>query len=84
MLLPKKVGSFTLMRRLDGGRSSEAYVAILEEPAGKAGRRPTCRAATIARDPDAAGLHRGPHSGSDDGASSRPSFPSSMSVAVDE
>lgn len=35
MLLPKKVGSFTLMRRLDGGQNNEAYVAILDEPAGK-------------------------------------------------
>ncbi|MEN0063238.1 MAG: protein kinase, partial [Myxococcota bacterium] len=50
MLLPKKVGSFTLMRRLDGGRNSEAYVAILEEPAGKqvVARRV---APAIARDP---------------------------------
>ncbi len=35
MLLPKKVGSFTLMRRLDGGLGGEAYLAELEEPAGK-------------------------------------------------
>jgi serine/threonine protein kinase len=35
MLLPKKVGPFTLMRRLGGGGAIESYVAILDEPAGK-------------------------------------------------
>lgn len=35
MLLPKKVGSFTLMRRLGSDVVTERYVAILDEPAGK-------------------------------------------------
>ena len=35
MLLPKKVGSFTLMRKLGVDAMTERYVAILDEPAGK-------------------------------------------------
>lgn len=35
MLLPKKVGSFTLMRKLDADGLSESFVAILDDPAGK-------------------------------------------------
>lgn len=35
MLLPKKVGSFTLMRKLDSDGLSESFVAILDDPAGK-------------------------------------------------
>lgn len=35
MLLPKKVGSFTLMRKLDVDGAIESYVGILAEPAGK-------------------------------------------------
>jgi len=35
MLLPKKAGPFTLMRRLGTDGVTEGYVAILDEPAGK-------------------------------------------------
>jgi eukaryotic-like serine/threonine-protein kinase len=35
MLLPKKAGPFTLMRRLGTDGVTESYVAILDEPAGK-------------------------------------------------
>ncbi|MCA9492627.1 MAG: hypothetical protein KC621_21990, partial [Myxococcales bacterium] len=35
MLLPRKVGPFTLMRKLDADGMTEAYVAILDAPAGK-------------------------------------------------
>ena len=35
MLLPKKVGSFTLMRKLGVDAMTERYIAILDEPAGK-------------------------------------------------
>lgn len=35
MLLPKKVGPFTLMRKLGTDGVTESYVAILDEPAGK-------------------------------------------------
>src|SRR5688500_18009891 len=35
MLLPKKVGSFTLMRKLDTDGLAESFVAILDDPAGK-------------------------------------------------
>ena len=35
MLLPKKIGPFTLMRRLGSDGVTESYVAILDDPAGK-------------------------------------------------
>ncbi len=35
MQLPRKVGHFTLMRRLGADAVAESYVAILDEPAGK-------------------------------------------------
>ena len=35
MLLPKKVGSFTLVRKLDSGAGNESYLGILDDPAGK-------------------------------------------------
>lgn len=35
MLLPKKVGPFTLMRKLGTDGVTESYVGILDEPAGK-------------------------------------------------
>lgn len=35
MLLPKKVGTFTLMRKLGGDASSDAHLGILDDPAGK-------------------------------------------------
>lgn len=35
MLLPKKVGPFTLMRRLGSDGVTESFVGILDEPAGK-------------------------------------------------
>ena len=35
MLLPKKVGSFTLMRKLDADGIAESFVAILDDPPGK-------------------------------------------------
>ena len=35
MLLPQKVGPFTLMRRLGGDGVAESYLAILGAPAGK-------------------------------------------------
>ena len=35
MLLPQKVGPFTLMRRLSSDGVTDGYVAILDEPAGK-------------------------------------------------
>ncbi|MBX2796142.1 MAG: protein kinase [Myxococcales bacterium] len=51
MLLPKKVGPFTLMRKLDADGAAEAYVGILDDPAGKqivARRIPP----PVARDPN--------------------------------
>jgi len=35
MMLPKKVGSFTLMRKLDADGITESFVAILDDPPGK-------------------------------------------------
>ncbi len=35
MLLPRKVGPFTLMRKVDADAMAESYVAILDAPAGK-------------------------------------------------
>lgn len=35
MLLPKKVGTFTLMRRLGSDGVTDSFVGILDEPAGK-------------------------------------------------
>jgi serine/threonine protein kinase len=35
MMLPKKVGSFTLMRRLDADGITESYVGILDDPPGR-------------------------------------------------
>lgn len=35
MMLPRKIGPFTLMRRLGSDGATESFVAILDEPAGK-------------------------------------------------
>lgn len=35
LLLPKKIGAITLMRRLDGDGISESYAAILDSPPGR-------------------------------------------------